>query len=61
MRFRDVLTHLGPAFVKLGQVLSTRVDLLPPAYCKELVNLQDNLPPASRKHAAALLAGPYTA
>ena len=55
VRFRDALTALGPAFVKLGQVLSTRADLLPPAVCKELANLQDNLPPASRAHAAALL------
>ena len=43
---REAFTRLGPAFVKLGQVLSTRADLLPPAYCEELTKLQDSMPPA---------------
>ena len=34
MRLREHFTSLGPAFVKLGQVLSTRADLLPPSYCE---------------------------
>lgn len=54
-RLRRHLTALGPAFVKLGQVLSTRADVLPASYCRELAELQDNLPPAPREHAAALL------
>lgn len=41
---RDTLTRLGPAFVKLGQALSTRPDLLPPPYLEELEELQDALP-----------------
>lgn len=45
-RLRIVLEELGPTFVKLGQVLSTRPDLLPPAYIAELVKLQDAVPPA---------------
>ena len=45
-RLRLALEELGPTFVKLGQVLSTRPDLLPPAYVAELVKLQDTVPPA---------------
>lgn len=44
-RFRLLLTDLGPTFVKLGQVLSTRGDLLPSDFIEELSELQDNVPP----------------
>lgn len=43
--FRERLIELGPAYIKLGQVLSTRPDLLPPVYVKELEHLQDAVPP----------------
>ncbi len=43
--FRQALEELGPTFVKLGQMLSTRPDLLPPDYVAELAKLQDNVPP----------------
>jgi ubiquinone biosynthesis protein len=39
------LEKLGPTFVKLGQVLSTRPDLLPPPYLEALTRLQDNVKP----------------
>src|SRR5436190_7690158 len=39
------LEKLGPTFVKLGQVLSTRPDLLPPAYLEALTRLQDSVTP----------------
>ena len=39
--------ELGPAYIKLGQVLSTRPDLLPKPYIEELVHLQDDVPPMS--------------
>jgi len=42
---REVLTSLGPSFVKLGQVLSSRVDLLPDAYIRELRTLTDQVEP----------------
>ncbi|HJR63298.1 MAG TPA: AarF/UbiB family protein [Gemmatimonadaceae bacterium] len=41
--FRKRLVELGPAYVKLGQVLSTRPDLLPEAYIRELTTLQDDV------------------
>ena len=45
--FRKRLVELGPAYVKLGQVLSTRPDLLPEAYIRELETLQDDVGPIS--------------
>ncbi len=43
----DDLERMGPIYVKLGQVLSSRADLLPPPYLKALSRLQDNLEPFS--------------
>ncbi|HEY8291411.1 MAG TPA: AarF/ABC1/UbiB kinase family protein [Thermomicrobiales bacterium] len=42
---RQALEELGTTFIKLGQILSTRPDLLPPAYIAELQKLQDAVPP----------------
>ena len=44
-RLREALERLGPIFVKFGQVLSTRRDLLPPDIADELAMLQDRVPP----------------
>ena len=44
-RLREALERLGPIFVKFGQVLSTRRDLMPPDIAEELARLQDRVPP----------------
>ncbi|CAB5643933.1 ubiquinone biosynthesis regulatory protein kinase UbiB [Comamonas aquatica] len=44
-RLREALEQLGPIFVKFGQVLSTRSDLMPPDVAEELAKLQDRVPP----------------
>src|SRR6056300_1308146 len=42
---KQELLELGPTFVKLGQIASTRGDLYPPEFTKELESLQDDVPP----------------
>ena len=42
---RNALERLGPAYVKIAQAVSTRVDLLPPEYLIEIERLQDRVPP----------------
>ena len=42
---KQELLDLGPTFVKLGQIASTRADLYPPEFTKELESLQDDVPP----------------
>lgn len=54
--FRQALEELGPTFVKLGQVISTRPDLLPPSYVAELSKLQDAVPPAPWEAIQAVIA-----
>ena len=45
VRLRLALEELGPTFIKLGQIASTRPEVLPPSVLAELNNLQDNVPP----------------
>jgi predicted unusual protein kinase regulating ubiquinone biosynthesis (AarF/ABC1/UbiB family) len=45
VRLRQILTQLGPTFIKVGQALSTRPDLIKPSFLDELIKLQDQLPP----------------
>lgn len=54
-RLREALERLGPIFVKFGQVLSTRRDLMPPDIAEELARLQDRVPPFSSEVAVATI------
>ena len=58
-RLRMVCEELGPTFVKLGQLLSTRPDLLPEAYTSELAKLRDDVRPFPFEEAEAILAEQY--
>jgi predicted unusual protein kinase regulating ubiquinone biosynthesis (AarF/ABC1/UbiB family) len=44
VQLREMLTALGPTYIKIGQALSTRPDLVPPLYLSELTTLQDQIP-----------------
>ena len=54
-RLRHALVELGPLFIKLGQLLSTRRDLLPPGLLDELSQLQDRVPPFPTEVARAII------
>ncbi len=54
-RFRKALEQLGPTFIKLGQLLSTRTHLLPRDFTLELAKLHDNVPPVSFAQAEAVM------
>ena len=58
-RIRLALQELGPIFVKFGQAVSTRRDLLPPAMADELAMLQDRVPPFPAEQAIAILEKAY--
>lgn len=56
VRIRKTLEDLGPIYIKFGQALSTRKDLLPEDIADELVKLQDRVPPFSSKEAQQIIA-----
>jgi ubiquinone biosynthesis protein len=56
IRFRNVLEELGPTYVKLGQILSTRPDILPNEFIEEFKNLQDDVPPLDHEVVAEQIA-----
>ena len=52
---RTTLEDLGPTYVKMGQIMSSRVDLLPTVYCKELEKLRENVKPLDPAVAKAVI------
>lgn len=54
-RLRLALEELGPTFIKFGQILSTRHDLVPEEYIRELSKLQDRVPPFSYQEAKEMI------
>ncbi len=59
VRIRRALEDLGPIFVKFGQILSTRRDLMPDDIAEELARLQDRVPPFAGERARALIEKAY--
>ena len=55
VRLRLVLQELGPTFVKLGQIISTRPDIIPADIINELKKLQDDVPPFSEEEARVVI------
>src|ERR671911_2382135 len=54
-RLRSSLEELGPTFAKLGQILSTRPDLMPHEFIEELATLQDNVPPLTEEQVVRVM------
>ena len=54
-QFTQLITRLGPAFIKFGQALSIRPDLCSPAYLEQLIKLQDQVPPFSSDEALQII------
>ena len=52
---KDQLVELGPTFVKLGQIVSTRPDLYPPEFTQQLESLQDDVPPIQGEYVDNIL------
>jgi predicted unusual protein kinase regulating ubiquinone biosynthesis (AarF/ABC1/UbiB family) len=55
VRVREALDELGPTFAKLGQILSTRPDLIPPAFVDELASLQERVTPLTEAEVVAVM------
>src|SRR5687768_5709177 len=56
VRLREAAEELGPSFVKLGQIVSTRPDLIPADVVAELKKLQENVPPMAADEVREMLA-----
>lgn len=54
-RLRETFEKIGGTFVKIGQQMSSRLDMLPVEYCQELANMLDNFPPFPTEEAIAVI------
>lgn len=59
VKFRVILEDLGPTFVKIGQIMSSRQDMFSQRYCKELIKLRDNVSPLDTKTIYNLIESEY--
>lgn len=55
LKLRQAFEQLGPSFVKIGQILSTRSDILPEPYIRELSKLQSHVPPMAQEEVARII------
>jgi ubiquinone biosynthesis protein len=55
LRLRETFESIGGTFVKIGQQMSSRLDMLPVQYCQELANMLDNFPPFPTEQAIAII------
>ena len=55
VELRTTLEDLGPTYVKIGQIMSSRVDMLPESYCQELEKLRSNVKPLDSQVARAVI------
>ncbi len=58
-KLRIILEELGPTYVKLGQIMSMHSDILPKAYCEELMNLNSSVTPMPYEEVLSILAAAY--
>lgn len=58
-KFRRIIEKLGPTFIKLGQIMSMRTDILPEEYCIELKKLQTGVPPMDFSTVKKIIEGSY--
>ncbi|WP_040198324.1 ABC1 kinase family protein [Candidatus Soleaferrea massiliensis] len=59
VKLREILEDMGPTYIKLGQVMSMRSDILPQSYCDELVKLQTTVRPAPFEEARQTIEEEY--
>lgn len=55
VKVRLLMQELGPTYVKMGQIISSRSQTLPPGWCEELSKLQNNVPPFSSEEVRAII------
>ena len=60
-KLKIILEELGPTFVKLGQIMSMRTDMLPESYCEELTKLRADVKPMTKVEIEEVLTQAYGA